>query len=438
VFALESATLPVLAHASDVDAVCGKVLSQSPQAPAAGGAPAAAGGSASSKLEYCKAAKSAEETADANSILWKVWAGVAAVCTYACVASFVGGPTNEYVCVGAQVAGGVVDAVISKEMSGAMMAIASAGGSIAINQGMKPSAEQAAKTAGKGGEQETQKDIGACIGAATATLQAVTKHKTMSDHEKIRDENLDSARAVQDDQATAVAGGGYNAAPQAQQLDSNGNPVSGGGGGGGGNVAGGSNDPNSPKVACGQAKASGGNSGAFISCALAADKNMPGFVRDPRFAKNFQRASGESLDDFFGKNHGSPNQAMMEATGGVLNSGQSARLSAAIAAVPESVQGDTAGGTYSSGGAEGGGGGGESGGMDPAMAALMAQIAGMLNPEEAAAAKKQLDGVNRVHFATQKNGASAVSEDKTLSIFDRIAYRYIFVGKRMIAGGPGK
>src|SRR5262245_36415536 len=78
---------------------------------------------AQQKLTYCAAAKDSKSAASKNSLLFKVWAGVAGVCTTACVASFFSFGGANMACTGASIGGGVTDAVVTKEFTSGLTSI---------------------------------------------------------------------------------------------------------------------------------------------------------------------------------------------------------------------------------------------------------------------------------------------------------------------------
>jgi hypothetical protein len=83
----------------------------------------------------------------------------------------------------------------------------------------------------------------------------------------------------------------------------------------------------------------------------------------------------------------------------------------------------------------GGGGGGRAPSSDDAdlngmMAAMMQQFAPKTGEEQ-----DPNNGINMVIFANKSQPAAAVAENPSLSIFDRITYRYYFVGQKILTEG---
>ena len=411
---------PTLSSGDNLDSICGATLRNPQPSPAPGAPTTAAQDANTQKLQYCQAAQSAQDGADADSALWKVWAAVGVVCTYACVASFVGGPTSQYLCMGASLAGGVTDAVVSKNFTSAMMSIAGVGVGYAANQAMNSSSEA--------GKKATEKDVGACLNAAMAALQAFMKYKSMQGQQDAVQSNLASAKAVQSSAASTQA-----AADSAYQPGQNGTGDNGTGANSGTNANNGlANNPTGTSSSAKSSCSGGGTSGgAIMQCAVASDKTLPGFITDPKFTQEFQKDSGKSLSSFLGGN-GPPGGLMAQASSNGLDAGNSAKMMAAMDAVGSSVGSFdySAGSGYAGGGGGGGSGGGEA---EPDMAAMMAGLMDQLNPN----GKKKEDsnqGLREVIFANQSRTPAAVTEDRKLSIFDRITYRYYYVGRRLVLG----
>lgn len=408
--ALQIALSPLPARAGEFEAVCGDVdLSGTGQAGQA------------QKIQYCQAAKSAQEAAQADSAIWKVWAGVATICTYACVASMTpAAPTSEFLCLGATVTGGVTDAVVTKQFAGALMSIGGAGTGFALNQSLNPDAPTPSPT--------NKKDIGACIGAAMAGLQVFMKYTSMQSHESAMKSNLEAAQKIA---ATAPGSGGT---PGYQPMPGQGANGAGGGTGGLGSPSGPTYADSSSSIAADtRSTCAAASAGAIMQCAVASDKTLPGFVTDPKFAKEFQKDSGQSLGSFLARND-RPGALMGAAMSNGLTSSQAAKLSSALADLENGAGTVPAPSSIYSGGGAGGGTGGEEpmAGMQEMMAGLMEQ----LNPNGKQEEKKT--GVGAVIFANQTRSPASVAEDRTLNLFDRVTYRYYFVGRRMAPGeAPG-
>ena len=63
---------------------------------------------------------------------------------------------------------------------------------------------------------------------------------------------------------------------------------------------------------------------------------------------------------------------------------------------------------------------------------MMAGLMDQMNPNKKK--DEKTTGVSAVIFANQTRSPAAVVEDKTLSIFDRVTYRYYYVGRRIVLG----
>lgn len=411
VFAIHFATF---AQASDVDSVCGSVMNDNSPAN-------------TQKLQYCQAAQSAEESVDANSALWKVWGGVAVVCASACAASMMGAAItgyDTYICMGANVAGGATDALVTKNFASALTGIMTAGGSYMINSMNKP-AEEAIKEGTKEGTKEAaknqkpQKDWGSCLSAAVATAQAYSKYNQMQSSEQTVQSNLQSAQNL----ASLAA----NTRTDTSILPPG--STSGGIGGASSLRAGGSvgvptaaaHNNVSDVRSCTNFRTQGTYEG-FIQCAIANDKTLPSFVTSPNFPKEFKNSSGIPLPEF-AQNSKSPTPALASAMGGKMNSEQSNQLITALRNVENHYMMNDTGTSYASGG-----GGGSKSGADHSgneMGDMMSKFMGQFMPGQVE--EKQKLGVDTAAFGIDRKIASAgvdISQDRTVSLFDRVTYRY--------------
>ncbi len=412
----------------DVDSVCKGTLSSAPLAGDKSGDP-----SGTQRLQHCQAAKSAQEGADADNALYKVWAGVAAVCTGACVSSFAGGPAGESACTGSAVAGAGTDGVVTKNYASSLQQIGGIGLAAATTELTKDTVKEGAEEGAKQGvEQGTKKtkDIGSCMNAATATTQSVSKFKSLEGQKETVKSSLESARSVTSTQGTAVADG--SGISQSQAATAGGGPSADGslGGPSGGPSDGGSSNPCAGQLSGRSTPAS------TLQCAIARDPNIPRFVTTPKFAKEFQDRTKTSLGDFLNKND-PPALAIGQAVRSGLNGAQNAKLASALTDVQQNVSADYS--TYSSHGGDGSqyeGGGGNSGlsngDDDLNLGGLLSGLQDKLNPNQKPNEKST--GVSAVIFANQTRSPAAVAEDAKLSIFDRVTYRYYYVGRRIVLG----
>jgi hypothetical protein len=169
-------------------------------------------------------------------------------------------------------------------------------------------------------------------------------------------------------------------------------------------------------------------------CAIASDPELPSFVKDPGFVKEFQKHSGMPLGDFLGRKDGL-SSALGSALGRAFDPSGAEKLASALrdaesaAGSQNSYQGSVS--VYARGS------GGSSGGAsleDPlaGMGDIMKALAEGMNPSPKTAEK--FNGVTAVAFANRNRAPAAVAEDRQLSIFDRITYRYYLVGRKILSG----
>jgi hypothetical protein len=422
----------------DLQTACGSILSnpacnaQSSQMAGAtptgtpSGCPADPSGQ---KAPLCQSAKSAQDAADAASAGWKVWALVAGVCTVACAVSFTPAAAAgySYACSGASIAGGIADAAITKNFTGALSGIMMGGMGIAMTaMATKEVAKEGAKKSGSG-------DMMACMSAAMAALQVFMKASTESSSNSQVQSLLKQIAALQSTNSTLASSGGSGFTPTGTGSANAPNPT-----GASGNSSGtqtGAPTAAATSTPCG-ASASSPSTGAFINCAAATDGNLPPFASDGRGLKDLVQA-GRNPDAITGA--GDPKGALMAAMGGSFTPSGLTTLASTLDDMQQKIGAyDGISGAYASGGGGGEGGEGGGDGGDAQMAAMMAQMMDAMNPNAKKGEKPT--GVAAVVFAAQvqKRSPSAIAEDHTLSIFDRITYRYIFVGRMMLGIGGAR
>ena len=385
---------PTLNPGDTLDSICGAELRAAEGARAAGTAPT----EPSIKLSSCQAARDNQTAVDADQALYKVWAGVSAVCTGMCVATLTG-HTVQYVCAASNAIGSATEAAYLKNYQGLIMGIAESGMSVA-----------ASKMLMKG------KDLGSCLIAAHAAQQSYAHYADIKTQQQSFEQNLLAARDQSSQGGTAVA----ISAP------------GGGGDGQGGAVAGSQSQSlvtrDGPSATAAIAAACGGGSGSMVQCAIASDRTLPDNVRSGRLEKDFRSLSGFPLSELANKNL-TPAQSIAGSMGSSLSQSQVATLANGIQNLNMTMGGDTPESMM----AGGGGGGGNSGGATPSDD--LSQIAGLMSQLMPGGGAKEEDprtkGMRAVVFANQHRGPASVAEDKSLNLFDRVTVRYYAVSSRL-------
>ncbi len=360
------------------------------------------------KFSYCKSAQDAQVTADAESKLWKVWAGVATVCAGACASSITGVGTQTWVCQGANGLAGVIEGGVKKDLAAAMGGLGAAAGGVVLNKALDSGKKDPEKSP------EKSKDWAACAGAAFAAGQSFSKHKTMNDSEASVAANLDSASKLKDTQNL-----GFEKSANGLNL---------GQGAGTGSIAGGilavtGSSPQAlgaPLVSSGSLKSQG-----VIAGALAADRKLPPWVSDPKFAQEFQKVAKTELSDFMEKAK-DPSSALTSALGGSFSSASVSTVASALKEL-DAAPGEDASGRYA--GSGGGAGSGEKATV-ATDSSLSEMLSGFFGPKAGQMGKKQ-SGASEIVFADKTRSPASIFEDRKLSLFDRVRFRYSRVSDRL-------
>lgn len=401
--------------------------------------------------QFQKAADSAEEAAKTHDILWKVWAGVGVICTATCAtslggATIIGAGTDPWICPGAVIAGSVTDAAMTKEFTTALMGIAGAGVSIAM---MPEAPVETAKVAGDvakgvvggaaGGaakqgvaapQPKVAKNWGACLNAAMSMVQVFMKRQAMADEKKVAKENRKRAdELLNAKDAAAIAAAPPVSIPQQSTATAGGSSASGLSG------AGSSRGP-SEKSAEGPTLANSNvcknteNVSTAIQCAVANDSNLPEFVKNPNFNKNFKRASGIDFGKFLSQDSGSTSQAFQGALGGTFNKAKGAEFTALIDRYERKFQmmGPVEGSSYAGGGGGGTRSSDNSEEINPQ--AIIEGLMGQLLPKEETTQPNHFDAIEK---ANRTRSPASVTDDPKISLFERISYRYQHVVRRNLS-----
>ncbi|HLE01661.1 MAG TPA: hypothetical protein VJB59_15465 [Bdellovibrionota bacterium] len=392
-FAVPLATAP--ARADDYDAVCS--------------ARANPKGLPEEKKSYCDAAKDAEKAADADGIIWKLWAATAAVCTASCFTEWSGGGA---VCTGSAMVTGVTDAVMTKQYAQAITGLGMAATSYFMMGGDKID---------KG---STFKNKSSCITAVTSAAQSVVKFMAEKSQEKSAKNSLEAAKALDRSNGPGADGTAPPAAGSGQNHDStyisskSGTLV-------------GSGEPGARDTTaqtCSNARATG-NVGEAMQCAAAMEPNLPGFVGSEKFADEFKKLSGSDLSDFLARKGETPQSAIAGSVGGALNQDQTRTLAAALGELQEKLPYELAGAEYVS---SGGGGSPSGGGGDANLASLIGNMMTQFGPQKG---EKPPTGISALDFAALTRSPNLIVQDRTLSIFQRVSFRYHYVGRRLFSNG---
>lgn len=397
--AVSLSTLSV-AYASDYDSICGGTTPPTGQ-----------------KASYCSAAKQSLDVVKKEKTLTAVYGAVAGTCAASCILERTLNPTTaaQYAVLrqacsyGALGAAGT-DVVMTQNFSAAFMSALPVG--VGILEGSTMMSVPYLK-------QEIQTS---CVTAATTAYSAFSHNKSKSSAQSTADSNLASAKSVDDSNKSGAPG--YNGT------------LTGSTPGGNTSVATTASTativkPSTDSSDTASNGACGGDTGTTsgaANCAATADPNIAGVVSNPDFQKAFEKSSGMKLDDYL-KNAGnlSPSNAIQAAAGSALSGDASVPLGKAIAAAEQAMPdfNQPISNAYASGG-----GGSKGGSGDAEFNSMMSGLMGKLMPKTE---EEKKSGVSEVKFGgAVRNLASVTAEDTTVSLFERVAFRYSHVTPRLL------
>ncbi len=379
------------------------------------------------KGQYCQAAQSYDSASKTDKILMATWAGVAGICLIQC-ANKAAVLSAYQVCTVAQAGAGITEGILTKDLANTFQSLSGVGMTLLMgNQnsaGAKTAGEDAGKTATKSA------DIMACMDAAMAAVQVYTEHSAMVSDSNLAAQNRTYATQIQNSSANSNLTASLSGAAATATTLQNTLPISTTGGGGAGATA---SSGSAAATACSGASSSSGNT-SLLECAVASDSNLPGGVNSSNFANDLKN-NGINLGDLMNK---SPEQALATAAmEGGFNPEQSTEIMAALDTLDQGMMAsddtpmDTAGGYTASGG--GGAKKGNEG--DPAMNALLDSMMQKFGMKKGQKLEEHLDGMGTVIYANKTRSPASIVEDKTISIFDRVSFRYYFFGEKLAKMG---
>lgn len=360
------------------------------------------------RAKYCTAAKDYKKGYTANRSSAVIWGGVSTVCGLACGKVGVGGMT----CKISSMAGSAGEGVLTKKFTDAL-----------TGEGMKLAGELGTKAAAKTADvtapvEETKMDSEACTVAGTSAIKSYGKLSDAKLNEKSIADLRDQTQGM-NAQASGTA------------------PVFTGGAGPGIDTAGGASLTVSAATRaseiCGDAALKSAK--GAIRCATSVDPTLPGYVKTEEFLKDIQKATGKSADEFF-SGFESPAKSLLEAPGiSGLGSAQQNAVAESLAMIDKYSDMKAAGKTP---GAKGdsyraAGGSGKPSAAEEAefdVNAAMANAFGQLNGEAIGAKTGNDESASGTLRTNRKPSASMSPEDRTISIFDRVEWRYHAVSVR--------
>lgn len=430
------------------------------------------------KAEYCTAADQADKAKNGSMIGMGLYGAAGAICSYACAMSFTTAgipswaePACTYGSIGAAVGDVVVSMTMQQDMAAAtqgMMGVGMAamplmmggnsaaaantagfnavkagqagtytaangnvitaapnsalGGEITITQttpagaesslvganGPATGAEATSANAAQGSKSKT-----ACLSAAMNMLQVGLKAMGMQNAKDTKSQALASAERLSRGGVTTPS---LNAQAARAPTMTGIAPA---------------NNPTAQAIAANRARSSSdcrtqnsvGGTQAVVNCAKGVDPSLKHFA-DPRFGDAYKKATGQDLGSYLSKlNEGmKPSDVMQAALGPAgQNAGVAAKLkesesaiNAALAKLPTSA------GSYASGGGSGGKAKPKADdSMEKMMADMMAAMQGEKKEDE-----KDPNSILIFGDRVAKMNPATLEQDKSVSLFERVSYRY--------------
>lgn len=398
---LMSVPLPALAsdHSAEFKEICGTLL----QSNNSSNLPEA-------RRPYCEAAQQSMTAEASFNTLTGIWEAVSAVCATECALSWTSGGKG-YVCDGAAGSAILWEVFAGHELSSLLSSSAAvAGSAITAKQlGVKfDKAEDWVKT--------QWKKRPACVGTAVAAMFAIQRGMSGKNADRSVQDSLSQAKAVIAGNGSQYSGGigaeMASGSASAPSLSFSGTSAT-------------STEQNNSRVLqnCGGSGTSAAD--GAIACATASDKQLPSFVSSPTFSQKFEKVSGTKLENFLKKDFNSAPSDINQIMQGAFGSAEGLKMGNLLAEgskrLPnQQLSTDTAEASYTQAGGRSPA--NNSNASDPGIDKMFANIMGQMLQKDENQTRKS--GIDLVEFLNQTRSPAAITEDSSLSLFDRVSYRY--------------
>jgi hypothetical protein len=405
------------------------------------------------RKQYCDEFEEFRRAAKASGAVWKIWAGVAAVCTTACIGSAINHPiiqkkltyqtstrgandvitktdatvtiNDSKICVGANLAGAATESIVTKDYMAAVRGI----GETLLTQLALPRLTSTTTKDTDSNKQQPQGakpkfgenlDFAACLTALSATQKTYASFKDQKTQKEKAEEALNKARNLAATQTTNENGVRLSRGNiELRTEDSEKSDSSSTSPGATGSAMLG---PDTQKACQGK------NAGAMLQCALASDRSLPRNVGRPEFQKDFETATGAPLNKFLEQDRLGPTEALGAMMGGGnALSFDSKDFKPLLAKLEEKYlySSPSPASAYASrGGAARGGSSSNEGGMGD-LGDVMKGLLGQLVPGEEGA-KEESGPEAMLEFGAREpasEGPEGYLGDSSVSIFARVSQR---------------
>lgn len=368
--------------------------------------------SAAFRAKYCSAAKDYKKGYVASLASSAIWGGVTTVCGLSCGKAGVGGMTCKISSMGGTAGEGVLTKKFTDALKGEGMKYA---GDVVTK---KDSVTTTTEAVTEGGTQTatTKLNGDACAVAGTSALKSYEKISNSKQNEKSIGQLRDQTKGMnaQANTTSALFTGGDSGATLSNNAD----------------VAAGAVTGISELCTEAALKTARGS----IACATSADPSLPGYVKTEDFLKDIQKATGKTADEYFA-GFETPAKSLLEAPGiSSLSSAQQNGVAESLGMI-EKYSDMKVAGKFSGSSAEsyrmasdGVKPSNEDTGFD--VNGAIANALGILNGE-GTSENAATEGVDSLSLGANRKPAATISpEDRTISIFDRVEWRYHAVSVR--------
>jgi hypothetical protein len=332
------------------------------------------------------------------------------------MASFLGWPTNDLVCKGATISGGAAEALIAKEYANALTSVAqNLATQFIINRTVDHTHGEASETA--------QKDWGACVSAAMAVANSMTRFNSMEQSKKGAQESYQLAQEVSESSDSALAFTGGNS-----KLSASGEREA-------AQIKGGKIAEERESLARTEKNNSTSlqqKSGATMASVM--DSSLPDFVKSPGFLRDYRKASGgKDFNELLEDKNIAAKDALMQSLSGVLTSEGKQNLASLLPSLnssnsssrlPNPIANNGVDGTEYSAGAGGGGSRGSGNSMD--FNSMLGGIFDQFLPKKPGEKNQNTSGLVFYGSSGQPTTRTPASifGDSTRTLFERVSARY--------------
>lgn len=173
-----------------------------------------------------------------------------------------------------------------------------------------------------------------------------------------------------------------------------------------------------------------------LACAAKTDPNFPPELKDGKFLKELEKVTGKPADEFF-KNFKDPATAIAAAVGGKLDAAQAEKLADVLVKMDQATGASKWNDDAGSSVADTGNSTEKSTESEPDVNGMIQKMLSQLGEDGKEEGNAAVNPSEEKAQAFERKLASVTAENSSISIFDRVKWRYLVIDRKQGLGGFG-